>query len=170
MKFSKVNFKIFFKDYCKANNVSAEQMQDDDFLIDIKDIYDSIKLPQRATKGSAGYDFFIPYTVDFHHKKEITIPTGIRFKCDDDKFLMCLPRSGLGFRHGMRLLNSAGIIDSDYFGADNEGHIMAKFTCEEPFTLEKGKAMMQGIILSYFTVDGDVADKERKGGFGSTGM
>lgn len=170
MKFSKVSFKLFFREYCNVNSISFEQMSDDDFIFEVKQMYNDIKLPQRATKGSAGYDFFIPYTVNFHHKKDVTIPTGIRFQCDEGKFLMCLPRSGLGMRHGMRLLNSAGIIDEDFFGTASEGHIIAKFTCEEPFTLEKGTAMMQGIILPYFKVDDDKVETERIGGFGSTGM
>ncbi len=47
---------------------------------------------------------------------------------------------------------------------------MARVVCDEPFTLEKGKALMQGVILQYFKVDDDNVSRERDGGFGSTGM
>lgn len=169
MKFKKVSLEQFVKDYIKANNIYSPDI-DDDMLLDIREIYSKIKLPERATKESAGYDFFIPYTVEFHHRKDVTIPTGIRFQCDSDKYLMLVPRSGLGFKYSHRLCNTCGTVDADYYSSSNEGHIMAKFTCSEPFTLEQGKAMMQGIILPYFKVEDDTADKERDGGFGSTGM
>ena len=171
MKFSKVSFKIFFRDYCKANNIPVDKMDDDDLILDIKDMYEKIKLPVRATKGSAGYDFFIPYTVNFNHVEgPVLVPTGIRFECDFDKFLALYPRSGLGFKYGMQLRNTVGVIDYDYFYSSNEGHSMAKVTCEESFMLEQGTAMMQGIISPYYKVDNDTSDKERDGGFGSTGM
>ena len=170
MKFKKVSLEQFVKDYIKANNIYPPSV-DDDMLLDIRDIYSKIKLPQRATRGSAGYDFYIPYTVNFSHiTGPVTIPTGIRFQCDDDKYLMLVPRSGCGFKHGLRLRNTCGTIDCDYYNSSNEGHIMAKFTCEEPFTLEQGVAMMQGIILPFYKVEDDNVDKERNGGFGSTGM
>ena len=170
MKFQKVSLEQFIKDYlkCKYGNTLFDLTDEDQF--ELRSVYEGIKLPQRGTKGSSGYDFYIPYTVDFHHKKEITIPTGIRFKCDDDKFLLCMPRSGLGMKYGMALKNTVGNIDSDYYNSSNEGHIMARVVCDEPFTLEKGKALMQGVILQYFKVDDDNVSRERDGGFGSTGM
>ena len=42
--------------------------------------------------------------------------------------LKCYPRSGLGFKYRLQLNNTVGIIDSDYFYSDNEGHIFAKLT------------------------------------------
>lgn len=58
----------------------------------------------------------------------------------------------------------------DYFEADNEGHIAAKITTEEPFKLDAGDRFMQGIIMPYLTVTNDnPIEKKRKGGFGSTG-
>ena len=72
----------------------------------------------------------------------MTIPTCIRFKCDDDKYLKLVPRSGLGFKYNMRLSNTVGVVDADYFDSNNQGHIMAKITCDYPFSLCVGKAFM----------------------------
>ena len=170
MHFEKVSLEQFTKDYLKCKYGNSDRTIDCDEAQEIIHIYDSINLPKRSTKGSAGYDFFIPCEQFFSSIGETIIPTGIRFKCDEDKYLMCVPRSGLGFKYSMRLSNTCGIIDSDYFYSDNEGHIMCKVECKYNFTLEQGKAFMQGIISQYFKVDGDDSDKVRNGGFGSTGM
>ena len=83
---------------------------------------------------------------------------------------MLFPRSGLGFKYRLTLDNTVGVIDSDYFNADNEGHIFIKMTnCgEKSLTVEKGKAFAQGVFLPFgITVD-DCCENERTGGFGST--
>lgn len=136
--------------------------------------YDNIKLPQRATKGSAGYDFFVPFSFTLAAGNTIKIPTGIRVLLDNDKFLGIVPRSGLGFKYRLQLDNTMGIIDASYAGSDNEGHIFIKVTNDSRegkiLELKAGDAFAQGIIFPYFTVDGDTDDNkpERNGGFGST--
>lgn len=135
----------------------------------IGEIYGMIKLPERATAGSAGYDFFLPADVRFLPDKSVTVPTGIRAEISEGWTLNLYPRSGLGFKHGFRLENTVGIIDSDYFYADNQGHIMAKVSVSSELFLTAGKAFMQGVFLPFgITVD-DSADGERHGGFGSSG-
>lgn len=138
----------------------------------IRMMYDNIKLPKRATKGSAGYDFFTPFTFTLIPGETIKIPTGIRVRIDEGWVLKIYPRSGLGFKYRMQLNNTVGIIDSDYFESDNEGHIMIKLTNdskeEKSFTVNAGQGFAQGIFVEYgITVDDD-ADEIRNGGFGST--
>ena len=96
--------------------------------IDLFDEYNDIKIPKRATTGSAGYDFFAPFTFTLNPNETIKIPTGIRVILDSDKFLPIYPRSGLGFKFRLQLDNTVGIIDSDYCNSDNEGHIFIKIT------------------------------------------
>ena len=170
MKFHKVSLEQFAQDYCKANGLGPENELSEEDCKKIISIWENIKLPRRSTSGSAGYDFFIPYDESFSPEYPTLVPTGIRFECDEDKFLLCLPRSGCGFKYGAALINTAGVIDCDYFNSSNEGHIMCKITTKVPFTLVGGKAMMQGIIMPYFKVDDDSSDGVRNGGFGSTGM
>lgn len=131
--------------------------------------YKEIKLPQRGTALSAGYDFFAPCDIDLSPWSEVLIPTGIGVELDEDKFLLCVPRSGLGFKYGLGLANTVGVIDADYCHAKNGGHIMAKLTSrDKPIHIDKGQAFMQGIILPYVKTDDDQANGERTGGFGST--
>ena len=113
--------------------------------------YSSIILPKRATSGSAGYDFFSPFEFSLLPNESIKIPTGIRVKIDEGWVLKIYPRSSLGFKYRLTLNNTVGIIDSDYYFADNEGHIFIKMTnCgEKPLTIEKGKAFAQGIFIEY---------------------
>lgn len=139
---------------------------------DIRDMYESLPLPKRATKGSAGYDFFAPFSFSLPPAASIKIPTGIRVKMDEDWVLKLYPRSGLGFKYRLQMNNTVGIIDSDYYHSDNEGHIFIKMTNDsnEGKTVEitQGTGFAQGIFLEYgITVDDDAAGT-RNGGFGST--
>ena len=136
---------------------------------DIRNVYDAIQLPRRATSGSAGYDFFVPTDTVLTDCRPRIIATGIRVLLPPGTFLMCVPRSGLGFKHGVRLRNGTGIIDEDYAFSSNEGHIMASMTTESPIALRAGERFMQGIILPYaVTGDDNPIAKRRDGGFGST--
>ena len=132
--------------------------------------YQKVTLPRRATTGSAGYDFFSPISFTLEPKDTIKVATGIRVKIDEGWVLSIYPRSSLGFKYRLRLDNTVGIIDSDYFNADNEGHIFIKMTNlgDKPLTVECKKAFAQGIFVEYgITVD-DECDCRRTGGFGST--
>jgi len=139
---------------------------------DIKDIYESLELPKRATKGSAGYDFFAPFAFSLPPSTTIKIPTWIRVKMDEDWVLQLYPRSGLGFKYRLQLNNTVGIIDSDYFYSDNEGHIFAKITNDsnegKVLDVAAGSGFMQGIFLQYGITLDDETDGIRNGGFGST--
>lgn len=139
---------------------------------DVEDMYDQLELPKRATKGSAGYDFYAPFAFSLPPGETIKIPTGIRCKMDEDWVLKLYPRSGLGFKYRLQLNNTVGIIDSDYYNSDNEGHIFIKLTNDsnEGKTVEvpSGSGFSQGIFLQYGITIDDEADGERNGGFGST--
>ena len=165
-KFSKISFEQFKKDWENIFGYWTYSAED------IKNIYDNIKLPKRATKDSAGNDFFLPIDLLLQPNQTMKIPTGIRCEMDEGWVLKLYPRSGLGFKYRLQLDNVVGIIDGDYFYSDNEGHIMAKMTnCtteNKTLFVKQGEGFMQGIFLEYgITVDDD-ADGIRNGGFGST--
>lgn len=136
----------------------------------VDDVYDNIiKLPKRSTAGSAGYDFVSPFGFSLKKGESIVIPTGIRCRIDDSWVLNLYPRSGLGFKTHVRLANTVGIIDSDYYYSDNEGHIMIKLVAEKPIEVNAGDRFAQGVFTEYgITVD-DEATETRNGGFGSSG-
>ena len=157
----------------KFEKVSYKQyLQSVEGDIDLTDEYNDIIIPKRATIGSAGYDFFSPFSFTLEPGETIKIPTGIRVLLDRDKFLAMFPRSGLGFKYRIQLDNTVGIIDSDYSNSDNEGHIFIKITNDthdgKRVVINKGDGIAQGIIMQYFTTDDDNTSGVRNGGFGST--
>lgn len=163
-KFHKVSYEQFRVDWLDA-------YPDEDEIV-VREIYDHIKLPKRATSGSAGYDFFLPVSITLNPDETLLIPTGIRSEIKNGWVLAIFPRSGLGFKHRIQLDNTVGIIDSDYFYADNEGHIKIKITNDtKSFSVadvDEGKGFAQGIFLPFGITDDDSSDGLRTGGFGST--
>lgn len=162
-KFEKVSFGQFIYDLRKVFPSITDER--------VREIYDNIKLPKRATKGSAGYDFFAPYEIEMHDGDVKLIPTGIRIKLPEDKVLKIYPRSGHGFKYNLQLANTVGIIDSDYYNSDNQGHIMIKLikgNIGGTLKIEEGKGLAQGIIEKYYITDDDECSDTRNGGFGST--
>lgn len=138
------------------------------FDYEISQAYDNIILPTRATKHSAGYDFYLPYFIAVKDNARV-LPTGIRAVMPDDVVLQLYPRSGMGFKYGFGLRNTVGVIDSDYYYSDNEGHIMASVKTDGMIiTIAENQAFMQGVFQHYLTTDDDNVDTERNGGFGST--
>ena len=169
-KFEKVSFNQWKKDILAGDFKDIFSRFPEAAL---KQVYDAIKLPKRATTGSMGYDFFLPMPMlDIPVNSAVTIPTGIRCKIDEGWGLEIYPRSGHGFKYGVHLANTVGIIDADYYGANNEGHINIKLvndsSIKKPIELVQGDAFCQGVFTPYgITVD-DEAEEKRTGGFGST--
>ena len=160
-KFSKVSYTEFRKSWVSSSLTEKE----------IREIYDMIKLPKRATSGSAGYDFYTPISITLKPGEDIVIQTGIRCEMNENLALLIYPRSGLGFKNYMRLANSTGIIDSDYFYSDNEGHIMIKVRNEskdKTLIIDECKGFAQGVFTAYYRTDDDEVTETRNGGFGST--
>lgn len=134
--------------------------------------YDNIKLPKRATKGSAGYDIVALQHIKLNPGESLKVATGLKCKIDNGWFLGIFPKSGLGFKFHTTLANTVGIVDEDYFDNDtNEGHIWVKLCNEGDKVLEidAGKAFCQGIFLPYGITYDDTVNDIRKGGLGSTG-
>lgn len=139
----------------------------------LKEMYDKIKLPKRATTGSAGHDFFLPMPMlDIPVNESFNIPTGIRCKMDEGWVLKIYPRSGHGFKFGVHLANTCGIVDADYYYANNEGHIHVKLVndslLKKQIELGQGDAFCQGVFVPYGTTIEDEVNAVRTGGFGST--
>ena len=175
-KFEKVSWSQFFGDCIDCiwgdsydYKTETEQREIEDL---IRGWYDGIRLPERATVGSAGYDFFLPMDVSLEPGEEVKFPTGIRCIMNYGTFLAMVPRSGIGFKHGIRLSNTIGIIDCDYSESSNEGHIWAKLINDKPnakqVLLKQGTAFVQGILLPFGMTHDDHVTSLRDGGFGST--
>ena len=163
-EFEKVSFEQFYramKDEFGIGETEARMM------------YDLIDIPKRSTVGSAGYDFMSPVSVVLAPGASAKIPTGIRVKIDEGWWLCCAPRSGLGTKYRMQLDNTIGVIDSDYYNSDNEGHIFAKITNdsrqEKVLEIKAGDRFVQTIFVPFGITYSDAADGVRNGGWVSTG-
>ena len=164
-EFYKVSFEQFFTD---MRDCFGDTYSDDN----VRDIYEGIKLPSRATTGSAGYDFKSPIAFTLAPGESIKAPTGIRVQIQEGWWLSCLPRSGHGFKYKIQMDNTVGVIDEDYFRAKNEGHIFVKLTNDsregKTLTVNRGDAFFQAIFSIYGIALSDNATGVRVGGFGST--
>lgn len=133
--------------------------------------YDEIVLPQRQTKKSAGYDFYLPYDIIFEKGKVTTVYTGIKAQMEEDEFLGIFVRSSIGIKKGLNLANEVAIIDGDYYNnLSNEGHIMLAVRNLNDFDVElkKGDRIAQGIFVKFYTTCDDNVTTTRSGGLGST--
>ena len=158
-KFEKISYEQWRKDF--GDN--------DDHSFDA--VLDAIPMPTRATKGSAGYDLSIPYAIDLYPGEDITVPTGLNCKIKSGWFMGIFSKSGLGFKYYLRLANTVGIIDEDYYNNENnEGHIFVKIRNEsdKALHLDACKSVAQAIFIPYGITEDDDSEGVRKGGLGST--
>ena len=174
-KFEKVSlneFKKAFMDILYSKSININFNIDKFENIVLPDCWQNLKVPQRSTKGSAGYDFVAPFDIVLKPDEGILIPTGIKCCLDADKVLQIYPRSSLGFKYGLVMANTVCIIDSDYYNnVNNEGHIMLKLinTGDLLIKINSGEKICQGLIMQYFLSDDDNVSAIRVGGLGSTG-
>lgn len=159
-KFDKVSYEQFNADFRKIYNTDYD-----------KELFDKLPLPTRSTICSAGYDFRSPFAFVLEPNKTVTIPLGIRCCIEPSYVLMIFDRSSLGFKYGIMLSNGTGIIDSDYYFAENEGHIMLKLINlgNKPVEIDRWDKICQGIFLPYGITQDDSVSTLRIGGIGSTG-
>ncbi len=124
------------------------------------------RLPERQTKASAGYDFYVIEDITIPPHEARLLPTNVKAYMQEDEVLMLYARSSLAIKRGLILQNTTGIIDSDFFPLEIK--IALKNTTDEPVTLLKNERCAQGIFLKYLLSDNGNLETIRDGGFGST--
>lgn len=164
-KFEKVSWTQFQKDYIDTFGEGKTINMDD-----VKDIYDNIKVPCRKTKFSAGHDISIPFDITLPPKERLMIPTGIRCQIETDYVMLIMPRSSLGIKKGLRISNTVPVIDSDYYNANNEGHIFISVINDgkDVIKFKTGDNIVQAMFVPYGVADEEEILEERVGGIGST--
>ncbi len=133
--------------------------------------YNNLELPKRATKYSAGYDIYSPFDLVLKKGETLKIPTLLKVDMNEDEVLLIDVRSSLGFKHNVRLANTIGVVDKDYYNNENnEGHIFVKLYNPNNYDIEikAGERFAQAIFMKYLITEDDEAVGERVGGFGST--
>ena len=142
----------------------------------VKRMEDDIRLPERSTLNSAGYDFFALEDIRFSAETITRVSTGVKCELMPDQVLILANRSSNPSKKGLILLNGIGIIDADYYGnPDNDGEIAFEFynMLDEDVEIKKGEKLGQGVILKFDKTEDDYVSnpyKTRTGGFGSTGV
>ncbi len=143
--------------------------------LSIKKLRDDAQIPHHATPDSAGIDLYscLDSPVTIAPKEIVKIPTGLAVSPSRRDVALCIfPRSGLSSKHGITLINSVGLVDSDYRGElilplINHG--------TEPFTIENGMRLAQLVcipILHPTLVETDSLDETIRGenAFGASGI
>ena len=125
------------------------------------------ELPRRATKYSAGYDFYAAVSAEIKPGEKYVIPTNTAVEMDEDDVLLIFPRSSYAIKFGLDLVNSVGVIDADY---KDQIFICYRNTGDEPFFIKRGDRIAQGVFVKFLKTDDDSASGERRGGVGSTGV
>ena len=153
-----------------------EKVSFDQFVKDVKDdrmLYDSIELPKRSTRTSAGYDIKSVEEGIVKPGESKIFKTGLKVCMNPDDALFIFSRSSQGYKYDVCLMNSVGVIDSDYYNNSvNEGHFSVKLVNfgKEDYVVNIGDKIAQGIFMKYLTVDDEEEiNSERNGGIGSTG-
>lgn len=131
-----------------------------------KKLNENATIPERATKHSAGYDISASETVTIQPDEIKMVSTGLAVQLGDDEVLKLYDRSSNPVKRGIALINSVGIIDSDYYPQEFKGLFVN--ISKEPVTISKGQRIMQGVFVKYLKTDDDNANGKRTGGFGST--
>lgn len=169
MRFEKISYDAF----CKELFRFGPYMMDRD---ECEKAYQRIRLPERGTERSAGYDFVTPCGIFLLPNKNIIIPSGIKCYFSEDEaknwHLKLYPRSSLGIKKNVILSNGTGIIDADYYNnPDNEGDILISLYNFGSMGIRicSGDKVMQGIFEAYAVTENDIASGSRTGGLGSTG-
>lgn len=166
-RFEKISKSVF------DNSLKDAPRSEVDVLNDIYNNKFEEYKPVRSTYGSAGYDFkaWTDFMIPKHGS--LVIPTFIKCRITNGWVLCMFPRSGMGFKYGIRLANTVGIIDSDYYGCEsNDGHIMVKLInpTDENIIICSGDKFCQGVFLPFgITDDDEPLSGSRNGGMGSTG-
>lgn len=135
--------------------------------------YENINIPKRATKDSAGYDIEAAEDTLIKAGEIQLVKTGLRVKMPKEEVVLMFPRSSLAFKKGLMMSNGVGVIDSDYYYADNKGHIMVplyNFKGEDVL-IKKHERIAQAIFTNFYkTTDEKDSGTVRLGGFGSSGI
>lgn len=133
------------------------------------------KLPTYATPGSACFDFYSLTTGVLHEDSSRVFHTGLEVEVPEGHVLLLFSRSGHGFKHGIRLSNCVGVIDSDF-----RGEIVAKLHHDPSYPSTKvgvkaGDRIVQGLVVPIPKVEfeevEELSETQRGAkGFGSTGV
>lgn len=155
----------------RFERISYEQFKKD--IGDNKVLYESIELPKRSTKKSAGYDIKSVEHGIIKPGEAMNFKTGLKVSMNEDEVLYLYSRSSYAYKYNVCLMNNVGVIDSDFYNnPDNEGHFQIRLVNfgKNDFEVNIGDRIAQGVFMKYLTIDNEEEIKnKRTSGIGSTG-
>lgn len=128
-------------------------------------------LPKRHSDRAAGYDLYCQESIGIPKGETRVLPVGFRMALPDDICALILPRSGLAVKKGLSVINTPGLIDSDYRGIVQ---VALHNHSKQSQYVDAGDRIAQMLFLTYNTpviqtVDILPMTERGEGGFGSTG-
>lgn len=144
-----------------------------DIIVPIKLLDKTLSMPEYAYPGDAGLDLKAAEDAVLAPFERKLISCGIALAIPRGYAGLVMPRSGLAAKHGISLVNSPGLIDSDYRGEIKA--IVINLDPHENFSIAHGDRIAQLVIVRVPVVDLEEAEElpetERGiGGFGSSGV
>ena len=130
------------------------------------------RVPQQASADAACFDLFAAHPALIRAGEANTIDTGLAFDIPIGHAMMVYSRSGMGFKHGVRLGNCVGVIDADY-----RGSVYIRLHNDSPyeFRVEAGDRIAQAMVIQvpynyeFYETDNFSETLRGAGGMGSTG-
>jgi len=140
--------------------------------VDIRRIDPSLPLPPYSTNGAVAFDVITRVTTIVQPGEIALIPGNVIVKIPEGYALLLFPRSSMPKKKGLTFPHSAGVIDQDFHGENDELLVQVHNISKEPVTVERGERIAQGVFVQigkaeWNEVEGHGA--ETRGGFGTTG-
>ena len=137
-------------------------------------------IPQYQREGDAGFDFHALLEEGLEYVKvepnqQKIISTGISCTIPMGYEIQVRPRSGLAFKYEITVTNSPGTVDSGYVIPNEIKIIIKNLSSDKAFIIKHGDRIAQGVLstvpMAVFqeVEEDDSEDRNRGGGFGSTG-
>ena len=141
--------------------------------VPIKRLDETLEMPAYAYAGDAGLDLRSSEDVVLKPFERKLVPCGIAMAIPKGFAGFVMPRSGLAAKHGISIVNSPGLIDSNYRGEIKA--ILINLDAHDDFVIKRGDRIAQIVILETPSVALEEVDELEStsrgdGGFGSSGV
>lgn len=137
-----------------------------------KQLHSNFQLPQRSSDAAGGLDILMPEDGRLKPGEKLMVPLGFAAAIPRGYIALILPRSGVGAKKGLELINTCGVIDADY-----RGEWLAAMQLkpnQETLNWAAGDRLLQIVVVPVADITPVLVDEldetsRGSGGFGSTG-
>lgn len=140
--------------------------------IPIHRIDKNFPLPKYHTAGAVAFDMYARVDATIAPREIVLLPSNLIIAVSDGYALIIAPRSSTARKKGLVFPNSAGVIDQDYRGPNDEIQIQVMNITDAPIKIQAGERIAQGMIVPVERAEWVESDEffgTDRGGFGTTG-